>query len=75
MELKNTFKSITAKVKQFNLFDKIKKLFLSAKKNKYVTFIFFLLFCINYFEFFRTDFSFIPNHCHLKQKGCEITAS
>ena len=40
MELKNTFKSITAKVKQFNLFDKIKKLFLSAKKNKYVTFIF-----------------------------------
>ena len=42
MELKNTFKSITAKVKQFNLFDKIKKLFLSAKKNKYVTFIFFL---------------------------------
>ena len=42
MELKTTLKSIGNKVKSFNLFGKIKKLFVALKNNKYVSFIFFL---------------------------------
>lgn len=42
MELKKTLNCIALKVKNFNLFGKIKELFLSLKKNKYISFIFFL---------------------------------